>query len=451
VLIPLARRVAKAGGAALFCILATACNSGDSGEAPGWPAWERFAARFVQDGGRVVDLTFDRRTVSEGQGYALFFALVAGDRARYDQILAWTSKELAGGKLGEQLPAWHWGRRDDGSWGVLDHNAASDADLWLCYALLEGGRLWNAPRYRELGRNLLDQIRTRETVVAGRAGPVLLPAPEGFRYNDLQFWSDPSYMPGFILADLAQVDPQGPWQAIWDRYLKAAPQVSPAGVAPNLYEADADGSIRQDSARTPLGSYDAIRVYLWAGMSPTSSAPLLHQLTPFAALIERLGGPPEQVDPRTGLPLDPKNKPIGFAGAVLPFLHAVGANGAYDHQVNRLRLHRLMTMVGRGGNYYDEALILFGTGFADGVYRFDERGQLKVRWADQARRAGAPRPTSRRRARGATRPRHSAGRKRTSDRAPGSGGPAGAGSATAGRSTRGRRAASSAARAVRRR
>ncbi|MDB5987259.1 MAG: cellulase, partial [Nevskia sp.] len=55
-----------------------------------WPAWQNFAEAFVQDDGRVVDWTADARTVSEGQGYALFFALVANDRARFERILAWT-------------------------------------------------------------------------------------------------------------------------------------------------------------------------------------------------------------------------------------------------------------------------------------------------------------------------------------------------------------------------
>ena len=76
-----------------------------------------------------------------GQSYALFFALVDNDQARFEQLRRWTSENLAGGRLGERLPAWKWGRTETGEWGVLDENSAANADLWMAYSLLEGGRL----------------------------------------------------------------------------------------------------------------------------------------------------------------------------------------------------------------------------------------------------------------------------------------------------------------------
>lgn len=46
-----------------------------------WPAWEDFKATFLSQDGRVIDLsTPQQQSTSEGQAYALFFALVADDR-----------------------------------------------------------------------------------------------------------------------------------------------------------------------------------------------------------------------------------------------------------------------------------------------------------------------------------------------------------------------------------
>jgi endoglucanase len=92
--------------------------------------------RVVSDDGKLS------RTYSEGQSYALFFALVANDRRRFDALLHWTRDNLSQGDLGQHLPAWLWGRQDDGAWGVIDSNSASDADLWIAYTLLQAGRLW---------------------------------------------------------------------------------------------------------------------------------------------------------------------------------------------------------------------------------------------------------------------------------------------------------------------
>ena len=112
-----------------------------------WAAYRTFVERFVQADGRVIDYsTPTQQTTSEGQSYGMFFALVANDRATFDRLLDWTRANLAGNQFDAQnvrLPSWQWGKKPDGSFGVLDPNSASDSDLWIAYDLLQAGRLWN--------------------------------------------------------------------------------------------------------------------------------------------------------------------------------------------------------------------------------------------------------------------------------------------------------------------
>lgn len=109
-----------------------------------WPLWQAFNTRFIQQDGRVLaDESAQRYSTSEGQAYALFFSLVANDRVTFERIRVWTYDNLAAGDLSARLPAWQWGKRPDGVWGVVDDNSATDADTWLAYTLLEAGRLWN--------------------------------------------------------------------------------------------------------------------------------------------------------------------------------------------------------------------------------------------------------------------------------------------------------------------
>ena len=89
-----------------------------------WGAWLSFARVFVQADGRVIDRTAGSRSTSEAQAYTLFFALVANDRARFERVLHWMVNNLAEGSLETNLPAWLWGLREDGSWGVRDANPA---------------------------------------------------------------------------------------------------------------------------------------------------------------------------------------------------------------------------------------------------------------------------------------------------------------------------------------
>ncbi|HAL21488.1 MAG TPA: cellulase, partial [Stenotrophomonas sp.] len=133
--------------------------------APRWPAWQVLQASSLSRDGRMIDRSQDdQRTTSEGQSYALFFALVDNDQALFDRVLGWTQDNLAGGDMAARLPAWLWGRDGKGAWRVLDDNPASDSDLWLAYALLEGARLWRRPALQVIGAGMLAQVRAREIV-----------------------------------------------------------------------------------------------------------------------------------------------------------------------------------------------------------------------------------------------------------------------------------------------
>ena len=116
-------------------------SAGASAQAADWPLWENFRRHAIQSDGRVIERRADDRTTSEAQAYALFFALVANDRAQFERLLSWTQNNLANGDLRAQQPAWLWGSDTASRWRVLDANPAADADFWLAYTLLQAGRL----------------------------------------------------------------------------------------------------------------------------------------------------------------------------------------------------------------------------------------------------------------------------------------------------------------------
>src|SRR5919198_286131 len=120
-----------------------------------WAAlWKSYAAGFMDDQIRVIDHDAGDRTTSEGQAYAMFFALVANDRSRFDRLLHWTELNLASGDFSSHLPAWSWGHAPGNKWSVLDSNSASDADVWMAYTLLKAGKAWKEKRYTWLGTAL---------------------------------------------------------------------------------------------------------------------------------------------------------------------------------------------------------------------------------------------------------------------------------------------------------
>ena len=365
-----------------------------------WPAWDGFKRQLISADGRVIDTTTARRhSTSESQAYALFFALAANDRPVFERVLRWTENNLAGGQLSRRLPGWQWGLHEDGSWRLLDANSAADADLWLVYALAEGGRLWNEPRYTTLSRSLAQRILREEVAALPGLGLVLLPGAQGFgpelRDGRLQARLNPSYLPLPLLRWLAARGESPAWQSVLDSSLQILQASSSQGFASDwfMYSAEVppDTVVARDQiphtlspptlhaaqeSELRLGGYDAIRVYLWLGMTASDDPqrqPLLKLLAPMADWIERRGAPPERIDV-----VDMKSRgeaPPGFSAAVLPFLAASKRAQALVRQ--RQRLQSLMPAE---GSYYDQVLVLFGQGFVDRRFRFGKDGTFVPAW-----------------------------------------------------------------------
>lgn len=338
-----------------------------------WPEWQHFKQHYMTDQGRVIDPSNDNITTSEGQSYALFFALVANDQTAFEQLTHWTENNLAQGDLTAHLPGWLWGKNDKGNWTILDKNSASDSDLWIAYTLEEAGRLWNNRRYQVLGALLRQRIVHEEVTDAKGLGKVLLPGKRGFVAD--QGWKlNPSYTPPHIIARFAQ---QGePWAAIQKSNLRLLIESAPKGFAPNWIIWQKTGDWADDSHSRGIGSYDAIRVYLWIGMLPDSDPQkqtLLAHFKPMADRVAELGVPPENVTTTNGE--SEGGGPVGFSAALLPFL----ANSPLlAEQRKRVTEHE-----STADAYYTSVLILFGRGWDEGRYRFNAKGELLPNWSDK--------------------------------------------------------------------
>lgn len=346
--------------------------------------WQGYERQFMTPQGRVVDPGYpDQRSTSESQAYALFFALVANDPIRFKQLLTWTRLNLAQGDLGTHLPAWLWGHRPDGTWGVIDSNTASDADLWIAYTLLQAGRLWHDPAYTEMGRRMASLIAQMEVLDIAGTGPLLLPGIEGFgpdargcvRIN-------PSYTPLPIVTFMAHaLGP--PWQSIAQNLPQQIKATAVRGFAADWAQACPEQRLSIPApGHESIGSYDAIRVYLWAGLSAADTPglkPLIDSVWGMANYLTGHDAPPERVDLSSG---KVKNTgPIGFSAALLPYLRALNMKYRFAQQATRVKAAQQPSgLMGTHPAYYDQNLALFALGYLADLYKFDEHGTLEVHW-----------------------------------------------------------------------
>ncbi len=332
-----------------------------------WPAWNQFKQNYISDQGRVIDPSDKRQiSTSEGQSYGLFFALVADDREAFSQILGWTQNNLAQGALRSTLPAWLWGHGDDGKWAVLDSNSASDSDLWIAWALLEAGRLWNRPDYDELGQQLLKLIAKEEVVNIPGLGETLLPGKVGFT-EDNGWKLNPSYLPLQVLARLERYG--APWKAMRAPALRLLLETSPKGFSPDWVRWQKGKGWKMQDTPALVSSYNAIRVYLWAGMlsdkDPDKARLLTHFQPMVNATVER-GAPPEQADVVSGKLTN--DGQVGFSASLLPMLQ--------DNEALYVQRSRVAQNYPGKDAYYSFVLTLFGQGWDQQRFRFTSQGEL---------------------------------------------------------------------------
>lgn len=212
--------------------------------------WQAYLDRFVQRDGRVVDPKAGGVTTSEGQAYALLRAVWMDDTRHFRRVLRWTRKNLQGGDPAA-LPAWRWGVSQDGSWGVLDPQPASDADQWMAWSLLLAAQRWGHDRHHRQALGLLDNIWQRE-VLELDSGPVILPGP--WAADEAILRLNPSYFLPFAWRTFAAVDPGHGW----DRLLDMSYHLLQASMDPDLLPPDWLYLDRQDPTpqAPPQGAQD---------------------------------------------------------------------------------------------------------------------------------------------------------------------------------------------------
>ena len=372
------------GGALLGLILMTAMPA--AARATAWPLWQAFKARFVTSDGRViVRKEADLRTVSEGQAYALFFALAANDRPTFERLIGWTRRHLAAGDLARHLPAWWWGRRPNGRWGVSERRSAADADLWIAYTLIQAARLWRAPGWRREGLALARLIASREVVRPRPGLTLLLGGDEGFVTPE-GYLLNPSYPALPLLLALARAAPRGPWTGLARELPAQLASVCRHGLCPDWALWLPGFGYGRPLAGGGRGSWDAIRVYLWAGITAPASPgyrAVLRATDGMGRYLRRRDIVPLRIDIRTGQGRG--QAPVGFLAAMLPDLKALGERAVFASLHARLAAFRVRDGLyarppGYVPRYYQNVLVLFALGFLDGRYRFAGDGCLVVPW-----------------------------------------------------------------------
>ena len=301
---------------------------------------------------------------SEGQSYAMLRAAWVGDRPTFRRVMRWTEEHLQGGDYAA-LPAWKWGRRDDGTDGVLDPQSASDSDQLIAYALLIAWRRWGDAEYRERAVALLDSIWTEEVEVVGPY-TVILPGPWAKHESPARL--NPSYFLPFAWRAFAEVDPGHDWMGVLsDGYTLLDASLQPSGLSPDWCWLDRETG---EVVAPPAGDegalvfgFEAFRVAWnlaadakWYG-EPRARA-LLEGIDGMALPWQQSGMIPGVIHPDGAAAVDWEY--LGLYGAVLPAWGITRPEDAQLLYARHIVPTREKTYWDKPDSYYTQNWIWFG-------------------------------------------------------------------------------------------
>lgn len=252
-------------------------------------SWKSYRKTFIQNDGRVIDYQAKHRSTSEGQAYAMLRAVLIDDPSTFAKTLNWGENNLKrqnNGKKTDNLWAWKWGKRADGSWGTIDNNFASDGDIDAITALIFAYRRWNQPKYLELAKTKLRDLWKFSTFTDSQGKSYLLPGPkDAFIPNSSTIYLNPSYFAPYAFRIFSQVYPERDWLSLVDtsyKVLEKSNEISAVGlpsdwVALNIKSGDIQALPPSSKIQT-LYSFDAYRVWwrialdaAWFNSSPAKN------------------------------------------------------------------------------------------------------------------------------------------------------------------------------------
>ena len=173
--------------------------------------WAAYKQRFVGAEGRVIDDGNGGISHSEGQGYGMLLAHMAGNRSDFDMIWSFTHKELL--LRDDGLAMWKWS--PSATPHVTDANNATDGDILIAYALALAGKGWNEAEFTRQATGLIRAIAAHMLIERdGRR--LLLPGGAGFSADDrtdgpvvnLSYWIFEAF------SVFAELDPATDWRSV---------------------------------------------------------------------------------------------------------------------------------------------------------------------------------------------------------------------------------------------
>lgn len=325
--------------------------------------------------GRTLDRQRNSITTSEGQAYTMLQAVWQNDQPTFNTSWHWSVDNLK--RPTDSLPAWLWGERSDGTYGILTDqggtNTASDADTDMALSLVFASDRWNQSTYGPAAKKMIADIWARDVVTI--TGQPVLTADNQEMLDPNQVLVNPSYFAPYAYVIFAKLDPAHNWLGLRSNMYRIISQASLSpldqptsdGLPPDWIVINRkSGAIRPSTTtgQTSQYSYDAMRLpfrlsldYLW---NNNSSARSLLKQYGYLATLWQTSGKIVSAYSHQGTALNQVESPSVYAGSIGYFLVVNPSLGEQIYQNKLLPEYNSTTKSWQTAlGYYDQNWIWF--------------------------------------------------------------------------------------------
>lgn len=222
-----------------------------------------YRSRFLNADGRIVDNGNGNISHSEGQGYGMVLAALAGDRAAFTSMADWTHNHL----LRKDMALHVWRYDPSKADPIADPNNATDGDILIAWGLSIAAQRWAVAEWRNRSAEIRAAIRTH--CVAPRFGrQILIPGIVGF-VEPLAVTINASYFIWPALDAFARLDGDKTWRPILDdaTALTRLCRFGAHGLPTDWAVVRGIEQVAPAPDKPPRFGFDAIRVPLYAMMA----------------------------------------------------------------------------------------------------------------------------------------------------------------------------------------
>lgn len=245
----------------LIMALTAACETGAASRGKAVDSWwPQYRERFLDPSGRIIDTGNGGISHSEGQGYGMMLALLAGDSQSFASMSTWANSNLARSDMA--LYSWRYDPRAPNP--VADPNNATDGDILIAWALALAGNAWKMKSYTDRSREIRKAIR-KYCVTERHGRTLLLPGIEGFHEGD-NVVMNPSYLIWPAFDVFSRLDGSDTWQTLISdgEDILSLAKFGVHRLPPDWLTITGHSEVAPAASHAPRFGFDAMRVPLYA-------------------------------------------------------------------------------------------------------------------------------------------------------------------------------------------